>query len=556
MNPYGQRLPATPPPLPTRERWLALTNTGGPRGRDGGAPPERCKDARPGPLRVSSADTTEVWGSATQTSALGRWRHLTSRQELPAKFNLAIQRLPEIGPIFLRYLGGVIAALRPEPASALRVGEPMRQDLERAFARELRRGGRMLAIAAVVVVGWAGFVPLSGAVVVAGRLVVQSSVKKVQHPQGGIVASILVRNGTKVAAGEELARLDQTSARSNLQVVARQLDEVRMRIARLTAERDNLPTPRWPTKSAAQLDNAERGQLLASEQDFFAARASTRRGQQELAESRITQLEKQIAGLEAQLQSNGKQMGIASGELRGVEDLLRQKLVTLPRATALQREAAHLDGIDGQLAAQIAETRAKVSETRLQALQAEQTFRSDVMRDLREAEAKEGELMERHLAAEDQMNRTIIRAPTSGTVHELAVHTVGGIVAPAEVLMLVVPENDTLAIDARLSADKVDQVRAGQTAHVRLSAFNQRTTPELTGVVALVSADIVREPQSNTSYYDVRIDLPPREVLRLGRLQLIPGMPAEIFLETESRTMLSYLFKPVTDQLSRMFRER
>jgi HlyD family secretion protein len=464
--------------------------------------------------------------------------------------------LPEIGPIFLRQVGGVIALFRPQPVSALRADEPVSQDLERAFAREYRRGGRMLAIAVIVVLGWAGIVPLSGAVVVAGRLVVQSSVKKVQHPLGGIVASILVRNGTKVAAGEELARLDQTSARSNLQVVARQLDEVRMRIARLTAERDNLPTPRWPTKSAAQLDNAEREQLLASEQDFFAARASMRRGQKELADSRVTQFEKQIAGLEAQLQSNGKKMGIASGELRGVEDLLRQKLVTLPRATALQREAAHLDGIDGQLASQIAETRAKVSETRLQALQAEQTFRSDVMRDLREAEAKEGELMERHLAAEDQMNRTIIRAPTSGTVHELAVHTVGGIVAPAEVLMLVVPENDTLAIDARLSADKVDQVHAGQTAHVRLSAFNQRTTPELAGVVALVSADIVREPQSNAMYYDVRIDLPFREVLRLGRLQLIPGMPAEVFLETESRTMLSYLFKPVTDQLSRMFRER
>ena len=414
----------------------------------------------------------------------------------------------------------------------------------------------MLAIGAVVVLGWAGFVPLSGAVVVAGRLVVQSSVKKVQHPLGGIVASILVHNGTKVAAGEELARLDQTSARSNLQVVARQLDEVRMRIARLIAERDNLPTPQWPTKSTAQLDGTERGQLLASEQDFFGARASTRRGQQELAESRIMQLEKQIAGLEAQLKSNGKQMGIASGELKGVEDLLRQKLVTLPRATALQREAAHLDGVDGQLASQIAETRAKVSETRLQALQAEQTFRSDVMRDLREAEAKEGELMERHVAAEDQMNRTIIRSPTSGTVHELAVHTVGGIVAPAEVLMLVVPENDTLAIDARLSADKIDQVHAGQTAHVRLSAFNQRTTPELAGVVALVSADVVREAQSSATYYDVRIDLPPKEVLRLGKLQLIPGMPAEIFLETENRTMLSYLFKPVTDQLSRMFRER
>jgi HlyD family secretion protein len=274
-----------------------------------------------------------------------------------------------------------------------------------------------------------------------------------------------------------------------------------------------------------------------------------------LAEARADQLEKQIIGLEAQLRSNGKQADITNGELKGVEELLRQKLVTLPRATALQREAAHLDGVEGQLNAQIAETRAKVSETRLQALQSEETFRSEVMRDLREAEAKEGELGERHLAARDQMARTVIRAPTAGTVHELALHTVGGVITPAEVLMLLVPDDDTLAIEARLGADKVDQVHVGQTAHVRMSAFNQRTTPELAGIVELVSADIVRDPQSGATYYSVRIALPADEVRRLGDLRLIPGMPAEVFLETESRTMLSYLFKPLTDQLLRMFRE-
>jgi len=267
-------------------------------------------------------------------------------------------------------------------------------------------------------------------------------------------------------------------------------------------------------------------------------------------------VEKQIVALESQLSSNGKQADITGGELRGVEELLRQKLVTLPRATALQREAAHLDGVGGQLVAQIAETRAKVSETRLQALQSEETFRSEVMRDLREAEAKEGELVERHLAARDQMRRTVIRAPTAGTIHELALHTVGGVVTPAEVLMLLVPDGDTLAIEARLSADKVDQVHVGQTAQVRMSAFNQRTTPELAGIVELVSADIVRDAQSGATYYSVRIALPVDEVRRLGSLRLIPGMPAEVFLETESRTMLSYLFKPLTDQLSRMFRER
>src|SRR5262249_25167273 len=216
-----------------------------------------------------------------------------------------------------------------------------------------------------------------------------------------------------------------------------------------------------------------------------------------VGEGRADGLEKEISGLEGQLRSNGKRADITGGELKGVEELLRQKLVTLPRATALQREAAHLDGVEGQLASQIAETRAKESEARLQALQAEQTFQSELLRDLREAEAKEGELMERRLAADDQMNRTIIRAPTSGTVQELAVHTVGGVVAPAEVLMTVVPENDNLAIEARLSAEKVDQVHNGQSAHVRLSAFNQHTTPELAGVVTLVSADIVRDPRSS-----------------------------------------------------------
>jgi HlyD family secretion protein len=545
-----------PPPLPSPERWAAITlyaakTAIGNRRTVVWSQARPTGGVRPPPTQHKKL-ATRAGGSAgaarqPKSSGRGRFAH-----GLPA----ARQVIPRSALSFAVRLRSVVEGVWSKPISPPTEALPVHQGLERALARELRRGRRMLTIAAVLLVGWAGLVPLSGAVVVAGRLVVQSSVKKVQHQQGGIVASINVRNGSKVSAGDELVRLDQTAASSNLQVVSRQLDEVRFRIARLRAERDNVATPRWPTQWVAQLDAAEREQLLASEQDLFAARAGTRRGQQELAATRITQLERQIAGLEAQQKSNGKQIGITGGELKGVEELLRQKLVTLPRATALQREAAHLDGVEGQLASQIAETRAKVSEARLQALQAEQTFQSELLRDLREAEAKEGELMERRLAAEDQMNRTIIRAPTSGAVHELAVHTIGGVVGPAEVLMTIVPENDTLAIEARLSADKVDQVHNGQSARVRLSAFNQRTTPELEGVVTLVSADILRDPQLSTAYYDVRVGLPPEQVARLGALQLVPGMPAEIFLITQNRTMLSYLFKPIADQLARMFRER
>jgi len=461
-------------------------------------------------------------------------------------------------PVVKDALAWLREALRPQPVLAPRgntEAETFSHQFEHALAGELRRGGRVLAIAGVIAVGWAGLIPLSGAVIVAGQLVLHSNVKKIQHPTGGVIAEISVRNGAKVNAGDQLVRLDETAARTNLQVVARQLDEVRLRIARLNAERDGAAEPRWPTALAAEIAPLERDRLLNSERDFFAVRAIARRGEQNLAQSRIDQLDKQIAGLQAQQDSNRRQMGITAGELKSVEGLLQEKLVTMQRATALQHDATRMEGLEGQLASQIAETSNKVQEARLQALQTEQSFRSEIIRDLNDAEAKEGELIERRLAAEDQLKRTVIRAPTPGTIHELAVHTTGGVVSPAEVLMLVVPDGDALEIAARLTPDKIDQVRTGQSARIRLSAFNSGATPELNGAVDAVSPDLVRDSQSG-GYYDVRISLKQEEISRLGDLQLTPGMPAEVFLQTKSRTMLSYLFKPITDQLSRMFKER
>jgi HlyD family secretion protein len=447
-------------------------------------------------------------------------------------------------------------ALQPKPApNPQDLEETAIANLDRALASEAGSGKRVLAVAAAFAFGWAGLVPLSGAVIVAGSLVLQSSVKKVQHPAGGVVSGIFVHNGSKVKAGGELVQLEETASRANLQVVARQLDEMRLRLARLNAERDGLAEPRWPKDMTAELSAAERNQLFVSERDLFLARASGRRDQQNLALSRIEQYEKQIAGLEAQLAANSRQIAITAGEVKNVERLLAEKLVTIERLTGLQRESARLDGLDGQLRSQIAETHNKIAETRIQAMQAEESFRSEVMRDLREAESKEGELIERKLAAEDQLKRTVIRAPVGGTIQELAIHTAGGVVTPGEVMMTVVPEGDELEIDAHLSPDKIDQVHAGQPAHIRFPAFNARTTPGVEGVVTVVSEDVVHDPQGG-GYYDLRIALPPEEVRRLGGLRLVAGMPAEVFLETGRRTMLSYLFKPLSDQLTRMFRER
>lgn len=504
-----------------------------------GLPGEVCETALPR-LRPERLAALRVWGSQQGlrlAAVMGK---------------SAATATPVVKDALARLYETLRAPVAAPGASA--EADCLSRHFEHALSCELRQGGRVLIIAGVVALGWAGLVPLSGAVIVAGQLVLHSDVKKVQHPTGGVVAEILVRNGGKVRAGDKLARLDETAARTSLQVIARQLDEVRLKIARLNAERDGAAEPRWPTALSAEIAPLERDRLLESERDFFAVRAIGRLGEQNLAQSRIDQLEKQIAGLEAQLQSNRQQMGITAGELKSVQNLLQEKLVTIQRATTLQRDAARMEGLDGQLASQIAETSNKVHEARLQALQTEQTFRSEVLRDLGEAEAKEGELIEHKLAAEDQLNRTVIRAPTSGTIHELAVHTAGGVVSAAEVLMLVVPDGDALEIDAHVPPDKIDQVRTGQSARIRLSAFNADATPEINGDVEVVSADLVREQSG--AYYDVRISLKQEEIQRLGDRPLTPGMPAEVFLQTKSRTMLSYLFKPITDQLSRMFRER
>jgi HlyD family secretion protein len=208
------------------------------------------------------------------------------------------------------------------------------------------------------------------------------------------------------------------------------------------------------------------------------------------------------------------------------------------------------------LTSSIAETKAKVGQAQLQIVKVDQDFRTEVLKDLREAQDKEAELTEKNVAAQDQLQRIDIRAPTAGTVNQLSVHTIGGVVRPGDVILEIVPDSDELQIEARLPTNEIDQVRRAQTAFLRFSAFNQRTTPQVEGAVSYVSADMSRDAQTNTSYYTVRVTLPGDERRRLGAVTLVAGMPVEVFLQTGSRTMLSYLLKPISDQFHRMFNER
>jgi HlyD family secretion protein len=436
----------------------------------------------------------------------------------------------------------------PDDALTLRVG--------RAFEHELRSGLRVLLVVAVLAGGWMALVPLSGAVVVPGNLVVQSNVKTIQHPTGGVVAEIAVHDGMRVNAGDLLVRLDATQAQASLQMVSKQLDEIRARIARLVAERDGLPQPEIPAEMAARTAEGNVATLLASEASLFKARSTARDSQKDLLEKRVAQLGEEIVGLNAQVGSKEKQLELIASELTGVQDLYDKRLVPLTRLTTLQRESARIDGERGQLISAIAETKSKIGEARLQIVRLDQDFRTDVVKELGEAQGKEAELVERGVAARDLLDRIEIRAPASGVVHQLAAHTIGGVIRAGDAIMAVVPDADDLLIEARLQPNDIDQVRTGQKAFIRFSAFNQRVTPQIAGIVSYVSADTSHDQPSSAPYFTVRVTLPDEERRHLAGLQLVSGMPAEVFMQTGSRTMLSYLLKPITDQLQRAFVER
>jgi len=441
----------------------------------------------------------------------------------------------------------------PDAAAA---GDDLTLRTGRTLERELRTGLRVLLIVGATVGGWAALVPLAGAVVVPGNLVVQSSVKAIQHPTGGVISEIAVHNGQRVHRGELLVRLDAVQAQASLQVITKQLDELRARIARLTAERDGIDEITMPAELADRTGEDTVKTLLASEMTLFKARGKARRSQIDVFQSSISQLGEQIGGLDAQVEAKTKQLDLIAGELTGVQTLYDKQLVPLARLTALQRESARIEGERGQLTSSIAETRSRIGEAQLQILKVEHDFRTDVVKELGESQAKEAELVERGTAARDVLDRIEIRTSTPGIVQQLSVHSIGGVIKPGDSIMEIVPDLDDLQIEARLQPSDIDHVRTGQDAFVRFPAFNQRLTPQVSGVVSYVSPDTSRDQQANASFFTVRITLSDDERRRLVGLKLVPGMPAEVFMQTGSRTMMSYLLKPIIDQMRRAFVEQ
>ncbi|SCZ05383.1 HlyD family type I secretion periplasmic adaptor subunit [Microvirga guangxiensis] len=403
--------------------------------------------------------------------------------------------------------------------------------------------------------GWAAVTELSGAVVAPGSIVVDTHVKKVQHPTGGVVGEILVRDGNRVRAGDVVVRLDETIARANLAMVSKSLDELAARQSRLQAERDGVEQIAFPRELKSRLLEAELAALIQGEIHLFETRRAARAGQKSQLKERIAQLQEQIDGLKLQAAAKADEIKLIQEELVGVDQLWRKNLVPITRVTALKREETRLRGEHGQLISNVAQAKGRISETSLQIIQIDQDLRSEVSQELREVQAKMSELVERKVSAQDQLKRIEIRAPQDGVVHQSVVHTVGGVINASEPLMLIVPETDELSIEVKVSPQDIDQVQPGLSTVLRLSAFNQRSTPELYGYVSVIAADLVTDPRSGQQYYPVRLSFAAGERERLGTLRLVPGMPVEGLIRTGSRTVLSYLTKPVVDHAVRAFRE-
>jgi HlyD family secretion protein len=404
--------------------------------------------------------------------------------------------------------------------------------------------------------GWASTAEISGALIAPGSIVVDSNLKKVQHPTGGVVGELRAHDGDVVKAGDILVRLDDTVTKASLAIVTKGLNALYARSARLQAESQGADHVTFPQSLLDQANDPDAKAVMASEENQFQVRLAGRSGQRAQFRERISQLQEEIRGLTAQEGAKSREIALIEKELTGVRDLYARNLVQISRLTALERDAARLEGDRGQFVASKAQAKGKIAETELQVIQIDKDLSTEVSKELREVNDKIGELVERKVTAEDQLRRIEIRAPQDGMVLQSNVHTVGGVIAAGDTIMQIVPQQDTLAVEAKVNPQDVDQVKVGQKVLLRFSAFNKRTTPELTGEVVRLSPDTTTDQRTGQSYYTLRVSIPATELARLDNVKLLPGMPVETFVQTGDRTMLAYLGKPLHDQFMRAFREK
>jgi HlyD family type I secretion membrane fusion protein len=425
--------------------------------------------------------------------------------------------------------------------------------IDRRLQRRLLRA--MLAVAFLVfgLFGLAAFVNISGSVVSSGEVKVDSNVKRVAHSAGGIVAEILVRNGDRVRAGQPLVILDTRVAGVSASMSRQGVLQLLAQRARLEAEVNGQAYIAFPSALTASTDPVARA-AMSDEQRQFALQRQERGATAAQLQERISQLEEQINGYQRQALAIKQQEALIGPELQGLRVLWKDKLVTISRLNQLERTAVDLKGTAGSLQANIAQSRARISETREQMIQVTQTARKEAGRQLAEVSARLNEQQVRDVNADETVNRAVIRAPVDGIVDKLALATIGGAVQPFETIAEIVPVGDAMVVEAIVSISDIDRIFVGQSVRIVFSAFNAQITPEVPGTVSWVSAEKTSDERTGLSYYKVRVAFDKTALKRAKIPQLVPGMPAETFIQTGDRSMLSYITKPLRDQMQRAFR--
>lgn len=398
-------------------------------------------------------------------------------------------------------------------------------------------------------------ISISSAVVSPGVVNVEGNYKTVQHLDGGIVAKILVKNGDRVNEGDVVVRLDPTAARANLAVVMARMNEFLVQQARLEAERDGQDAITLPPTVEAAAGDPVLSRTIDAQRKLFETRRSARTGELSVLREKLTQAENDAAGVEKILAARRREVELNAAELASVKPLFDRGFASQQRLMPLQREQARLEGEVGRLTSDLSKVKGIVAESRLKLAQSDKEFQQSVADELRKVQASLAELTEQRTALDDKLKRIDIRAPRAGRVHALAVHTEGGVVQPASPILQIIPEGDRLIVDAQLPPAEIDKVRLGQPASIRFTAFNARATPRLEGAVINVSAAQITDNQGR-SHFSAQIALADGELHKLPTgHHLVPGMPAEVYIETGSRSIMSYFLKPFFDSISRAFRE-
>lgn len=421
--------------------------------------------------------------------------------------------------------------------------------------RIARNGMLLIAFAFFGVGGWIAFAPLHGAIIAAGEVKVDAFRKTIQHLEGGIVKEIRVRDGDEVRAGQVLLELENVQADATVQMVRQQLDAENARVARLQAEKAGMGGVRFPKDLLARRSTSAVADILANEEAIFHARRNALNDQVSLLRSQIQESRGELAGLEQQIGAETRSVALSQEELDINQKLAEKKFVQNTRLLALKRQLAQTEAERGEHIANQSRVRQNVIDLELRTIDLRNQYRQKATDELEASARKVQELQERLRPYEDAKVRLLIDAPVAGTVVNLKVHTIGGVIAPGEPILDLVPHDSPLIVEGKVATANIDELRLGMQADVHLTAYNSRTTPLATGKVVYVSADSLTSPEEKLPYYLVRVAVDPASLDRVSGVKLSPGMPADLYIRTQARTALEYMLEPVTDTLLKAFRE-